>query len=57
MVSKKYVELLRKHGNAYEIFVRLAPKGYLPIHCIRCERKAMYNEHLDKLAAATRGEI
>lgn len=45
MVSKRFVEILKLHGTAYNIFVLKAPKGYLPIWCIACERKALGEEH------------
>lgn len=44
MVSKRYVEILKAHGNSYAIFVSLAPKGFLPLFCISCERVALQSE-------------
>lgn len=48
MVSKRYVEILQTFPRAYSIFVGKAPKGYLPLNCIPCERQQLYpNSHYE----------
>lgn len=47
MVSKRFVDKsLRPFGNALAIFIGLAPKGYLPLNCIPCERRALWRDYI-----------
>lgn len=41
MVSNQFVKTFLKQGRALEMFKIKSPRGFLPVWCVPCERKAL----------------